>query len=883
MGKIPNICDNGLRTRFVGWSLPVALLALSMAGCGRQPAPQQAKPASLVQQAKPAAHAQQVKTAAASQPAIASTVAHPSQWPSVKPAFPPQPKLEHRVHELLSHMTLRQKVGQLIQGEIGSMTPEDLRTYPLGSVLSGGNGGPGGNAAAPAAKWRALIQAYHREAMRPLKKGGVVVPVIFGLDAVHGNNDVVGATLFPQNIALGATHDPDLVRKIGAATALEVRAIGADWAFAPTIAVPQNSRWGRTYEGFSQNPHLVAKLGAAEIEGLQGKPGTPGFLDQDHVLATAKHFLADGGTHDGKDQGDAEISEKVLRDIHGLPYEAAIAAGVQTVMVSFSSWNGVKMSANKSLLTGVLKGRMGFSGFTVSDWNAVGKVPGCTDASCPESINDGMDMLMVPADWKTAFKNLLAQVKSGQVPMARLDDAVSRILRVKLRAGLFKYPQGRPDPVPLSVLGSAAHRALARRAVRESLVLLKNHGGILPLNPHQRILVAGESANSMMRQSGGWTVNWQGTGLKPSDFPGDTTIWAGIRQQVRAAGGHAVLSVDGHYTHKPDVAIVVFGEKPYAEFQGDRDNVAYDYNSGKDLALIKRLRKAGIPVVSVFVAGRPLWVNREINASNAFVMAWLPGSEGGGVADVILRGPKGNVQHDFHGKLPAAWPRTAVQVAQSAADPQYPYGFGLTYEDHDTSGPLPEISDLNGPLIPRDLYMHHGETVGKFKLTIAERAGTPRMVASVPARTPHGAIEVKGIDYQAQEDARQVTWSGQGGTLSIVSPKPLDLQRESNGDVNLVLTLRVDKVPAGTRVEIGVNCSAKSCQARLPFSAELATLKTSGWTRLGVPLKCFDKAGADLKSVTAPLVIDSHGPLQITLNKVQVAYAANETMSCPAH
>lgn len=810
------------------------------------------------------------------------TQAHPSRWPRVKPAFPPQPELERRVHHLLAHMTLRQKVGQLIQADITAIQPKDLRTYPLGSVLAGGNSGPYGSVSASPAQWRRLVQDFHRQAMHPLKKGGVVVPVIFGLDAVHGNNNVVGATLFPQNVALGATRDPDLVRRIGAATALEARAVGVDWTFAPTIAVPQNSRWGRSYEGFSQNPKLVAELGAAEIEGLQGRAGTPDFLDQDHVIATAKHYLGDGGTHNGKDQGDTEVSEKVLRDIHGLPYEAAVAAGVQSVMVSFSSWNGAKMSANRSLLTGVLKDRMGFDGFLVSDWNAIGQVPGCTDSSCPKAINAGLDMLMVPQDWKAAFNNVLAQVRSGRIPMSRLDDAVSRILRVKLRAGLFKFPQGRPDPVPLSVLGSAAHRALARRAVRESLVLLKNHGGILPLDPHERILVAGESANSISRQSGGWTINWQGTGLPKSDFPHAQSIWSGIQQQVRAAGGHAELSVDGHYTKKPDVAIVVFGEKPYAEYMGDRTNFAFDSNNGHDLALIRRLSAAGIPVVSVFVAGRPLWVNREINASNAFVMAWLPGSEGGGVADVLLRGADGRVQYDFHGKLPYAWPRTAVQVAQTASDPQYPYGFGLTYEDHDTSGPLPEVSGLHGPQHPRDVYLRRGRTEGSLKLTIAERAGTPRVVASVPARTTHGDIVITGIDYHAQEDARLVRWSGQGGTLAIVSPKPIDMGRETAGDVMLVMTMRADKVPAGTRVNLGVECAGKDCRARLPLRATLAGLKPGAWTRLGVPLKCFQKSGARMDAVLDPMVIDSHGPLQLAISRVELASAADEVMPCHA-
>lgn len=820
---------------------------------------------------------------AASPATDATTRAHPAQWPRTQPPWPRRPVLERRIRHLLDRMTLRQKVGQLVQADITTIKPDDLRTYPLGSVLAGGNSGPYGNESATPATWRRLVDAFHRAAMRSAEKGGVAVPVLFGIDAVHGNNNVVGATLFPQNVALGATRDPALVRHIGAATALETRAVGIDWAFAPTIAVPQDSRWGRSYEGFSQDPALVAELGAAEIEGLQGQPRSPGFLGQRHVIATAKHFLADGGTYHGKDQGDARISETLLRDIHGLPYESAIAAGVQTVMVSFSSWNGAKMSANKSLLTGVLKNRMGFDGFTVSDWNAIGQVDGCTDADCPQAINAGMDMLMVPQNWKAAFNNLLVQVQNGTVPMSRLDNAVARILRVKLRAGLFSYSQGRPDTVPLSVLGSAAHRALARRAVRESLVLLKNRGGILPLNPRRRILVAGESANSISRQSGGWTITWQGTGVAAADLPNAQSIWSGVRQQVQAAGGHAELSVDGHYTRKPDVAIVVFGEKPYAEFQGDRENFAFDSDRGRDLALIRRLRKAGIPVVSVFVAGRPLWVNREINASNAFAMAWLPGSEGGGVADVLLRGPHEHMQYDFRGKLPYAWPRTAVQVAQAASDPQYPFGFGLTYADHDDAGPLPTVSGLHGPQHPRDLLMRRGKAQGNLQLTIAETGGTPRVVASVPARTPHGAIAVTGIDYHAQEDARLVRWTGKGGALSIHSRKPLDLHRETAGDVMLVVTLRADTVPVTTRVELGVDCAGKDCRARLPLRATLAGLKPGTWVTLGMPLKCFQQAGAQMDAVHAPFVIDSHGPLQLAVSRVELGSAADEVMACLPH
>jgi beta-glucosidase len=613
--------------------------------------------------------------------------------------LPPDAALEQRVRALMAKMSLRDKVGQVIQADIVSVTPEEVRTYRLGSILAGGNSKPGGGRVADPAQWLALSDAFYR-ASTDTRDGGLAIPVLFGVDAVHGNNDVSGATIFPHNVALGATRDPDLIHAIGEATAAEARAAGINWAFAPTLTVPQDDRWGRTYEGYSENPALVAAYAAPAVEGLQGKPGTAQFLDGSHVIATAKHFLGDGSTAGGKDQGDAGIGEAQLRDIAAAGYLPAIDAGVQTVMASYSSWNGVKMTGNKGLLTDVLKQRMDFQGFVVGDWNGHGQIPGCSNVDCPQAIDAGLDMYMAPDSWRGLYQSMLAEVKSGVIPMARLDDAVARILRVKLRMGLFEA--GLPSEQPLGghfdLIGSPAHRALARRAVRESLVLLKNQDHLLPLDPHQRILVAGDGADNIPKQSGGWTLTWQGTGTTNADFPQATSIWNGIRQQVQAAGGTAELSADGHYAHKPDAAIVVYGENPYAEFQGDVPTLAFAPGDPADLDLLKRLRAQGIPVVSVFLSGRPLWVNPEINASNAFVAAWLPGSEGEGIADVLLRDAGGKVQYDFHGKLSYSWPRTAMQtplnVGQKDYDPQFAYGHGLTYEDDGDLGPLSEVSGL---------------------------------------------------------------------------------------------------------------------------------------------------------------------------------------------
>ncbi|MEJ2790617.1 MULTISPECIES: exo 1,3/1,4-beta-D-glucan glucohydrolase [unclassified Pseudoxanthomonas] len=816
-----------------------------------------------------------------------ATVAASNPWPQVAWPLAEDAALEKRITDLMATMTVEEKVGQLVQGDIASITPDDVRKYRLGSILAGGNSDPGGRYDASPAEWLALADAFY-EASMDTSQGGKAIPVIFGIDAVHGQSNIVGATLFPHNIGLGAARNPELLRRIGEITALETRATGMEWTFAPTVAVPQDDRWGRTYEGYSESPDVVASYAGAMVEGLQGKVGTSGFLDGRHVIASVKHFLGDGGTTNGKDQGDTKISEAELVRIHAAGYPPAIAAGAQTAMASFNSVNGEKMHGHKPYLTDALKGRMQFGGFVVGDWNGHGQVKGCTNTDCPATINAGLDMAMASDSWKGFYETTLAAVKAGTISQERLDDAVRRILRVKFRLGLFEAgkPSARTVGGQFALLGSPEHRAVARQAVRESLVLLKNAGGVLPLAPKQRILVAGDGANDVGKQAGGWTLNWQGTGTTRKDFPNADSIYEGIAQQAKAAGGEAILALDGKYTQKPDVAVVVFGENPYAEFQGDLQTLLYKPGDDADLELIKRLKAEGIPVVAVFLSGRPLWMNREINAADAFVAAWLPGSEGGGIADVLLRKADGSVQHDFKGKLSFSWPRTATQyannVGQEGYDPLFAFGYGLTYADKGDLAALPEESGVSGDEGASGVFFARGDAGSGMALRLETADGQGVTVTKVPEALAGDLLRVTGVDHLAQEDGRRLAWSGKGeAAAALQSHTALDLQRESNGDVMLLTTLRVDTAPSGD-AWLSVGCGT-GCTARVALAPTLAKLPVGQWTRVGVPLKCLAKAGADVAKLDRPWSVGTAGTMTISVSRVALGSLdqAEQAVDCP--
>ncbi len=801
----------------------------------------------------------------------------PAKWPQSASPLPRDEALEARVREILSKMTLEEKVGQTIQADISAVTPDDVRKYNLGSVLNGGNSGPNRENRSAPEDWLALADAYYVASVDK-SDGGVGVPVIWGTDGVHGHSNVVGATLFPHNVGLGAANDPDLMRRIGAATAREIVATGIDWTFAPTLAVVRDDRWGRSYEAYSEAPEIVAAYGAAIVEGLQGAPGGEDFLGAGRVLATAKHFIGDGGTHLGVDQGDTLVSEEDLASIHGAGYVTAIDAGVQTVMASFSSWRGVKMHAHKGLLTDILVDHMGFDGFVVGDWNAHGQIEGCTNSSCAEAFNAGIDMFMAPDDWRALHANMLKDVRSGKISMERLDDAVARILRVKLRAGLFEAPKPseRAGGGDFAVIGAAEHRAIAREAVRKSLVLLKNEGGVLPIDPSSTILVAGDGADNIGKQSGGWTITWQGEGNTKKDFPGGQSIFDGVREAAAAAGGRAVLAADGEASVQPDVAIVVFGEEPYAEYQGDRANV--DYQSDDGLQLLKKFREAGVPTVAVFLSGRPLWVNPELNAADAFVAAWLPGSEGAGVADVLLEKANGEVNFDFTGKLSFSWPKRADQTPLNVGDPDYdplfPYGFGLSYAA--PAAPLAMLSEESG-LAEGDgaatAFLLSGRAKAPFELLLKSGAEVAKVEGA--AASLGGKAGVKSIDRYAQEDARVATWS-ESAALAIEGPA-IDLKAQENAGMALSIAYSVEKAGAGP-ARLGMACGP-SCEGFLDISNDVAEAEEKGWREAVISLSCFSEAGANLSAVSAPFVLEGTKGLTLHLSDIRLVTGAGRA-SC---
>ena len=804
--------------------------------------------------------------------AAESQTIHPDKWPSPQWPFPADPALEKRVDDVMAQMSVEERVAQTIQGDISSITPDDVRKYRIGSILAGGSSDPGGKYNASPAEWLKLADAFY-EASVDTSKGGHAIPIIFGIDAVHGQSNIVGATLFPHNIGLGAMRNPALIRQIGEVTAAETRTTGMEWTFAPTVAVPQDDRWGRSYEGYSESPDVVASYAGQMVKGLQGDPGSPTFLDGSHVISSVKHFVGDGGTTDGKDQGDTQVSEEVLRDIHAAGYPSAIEAGAQSVMASFNSFHGEKMHGHKAMLTDVLKGRMNFGGFVVGDWNGHGQVKGCTTTDCPASFLAGVDMAMASDSWKGLYESELAAVKSGQIPMERLDDAVRRILRVKVRLGLFEA--GKPSQRKLGgkfeLLGAPEHRAIARQAVRESLVLLKNNGGVLPLDPHKRVLVVGDGANDMGKQSGGWTLNWQGTGTQRADYPNGNTIWEGLKQQVDAAGGKAELAIDGQYKTKPDVAIVVFGENPYAEFQGDLATLMYKPGDDTDLETLKKLKADGIPVVAVFLSGRPLWMNREINASDAFVAAWLPGSEGGGIADVLLRKADGSVQNDFKGKLSFSWPRTAVQfhnnVGQKDYDPQFAFGFGLTFADKGDLAPLPEDSGVSGEQSAGGVYFVRGKPAIGIALQLSNASQADMPATTVPVGLSDGSLKMSAVDHKAQEDARRLVWSGAtDARVQLVSAKAIDLTRETNGDILMYLTLRRDADVTGP-LWLGVGCG-QGCQGQIDIAKTVGALPAGEWKVVGVPLKCFQAAGADMAKLVQVPYLSSAAKADVSFSRI---------------
>ena len=765
------------------------------------------------------------------------------------------------VNNLIKKMSIEEKVGQVIQADLDFIKPSDLRDYPIGSVLNGGNTSPRGKLRASPAEWKSLAQEFYEES----KRTGASIPVLWGTDAVHGHSNVFGATIFPHNIGIGAAANPQLVKDIGAAVAEEVLATGLFWTFAPTVTIPQNFRWGRTYEGYSEDPVLVSKLGSAFIEGLQGTEKE--FLNDAKILGTAKHFLGDGGTYLGIDQGDTRANEENMRVIHGEPYFASLNSCVRVVMASFNSWNGSKVHGNKYLLTEVLKEKMNFTGFVVGDWNGHQQVPGCNTGSCPESFNAGVDMFMVPENWKALYKNTVKQVKDGEISKERLDDAVKRILTVKQQLGMF---EGRvPNQTKYSEVGLQKNRDIARRAVRESLVLIKNNNATLPIKHKQKILVIGDSADSLKIQTGGWTLDWQGANNTNSDFPGSITFLQALKEyenlEITHKNSLSNLDLNKNY----DLVIVAYGEEPYAEGIGDRKNLFY--RDSKTLNTLKRLKRNGNKVVSIFFTGRPLWTNEFINLSDAFVVAWLPGTESRGMTDVLVANEDGSVNYDFQGKLPFSWPsdpnQSTIAFYDPASNAEFDYGYGLTYKSPKALASLDESfekSDDYGDLVE----IFSGKFNNPFEGFIQENNSPQIKLSSTNNTTQNDIVQIDFIDVDKQDDTLRVTFNADGNLNSfhILTTEVIGLEDFQSGFLNF--NARV--VESSGAIFLAATCGF-GCMGSIDVTSLL--VKSKSFDGYSVPLKCLTDKGLDLSKTISPMIL--FGPADLTIDFKNISLSKN--------
>ncbi|HMJ35150.1 MAG TPA: exo 1,3/1,4-beta-D-glucan glucohydrolase [Baekduia sp.] len=809
-----------------------------------------------------------------------------ADWPAVSSRIKKSKDVEARVRSLLSEMSLEEKVGQMTQPEIGAITPDEVREYHIGSILNGGGSWPSADKHAAPTDWLTLADAYWKAS----KQGNAGhVPAVWGIDAVHGNSNVYGATLFPHNIALGAAHDPCLVRDVEAATARQVRATGQDWAFAPTLAVVRDDRWGRTYEGFSEDPRITRAYGYEAIRGLQGNDRKG--IAEEGVIATAKHFIGDGGTDGGKDQGVNSSSEAEMINVHGQGYYGALAAGAQTVMISFNSWTNEELGITEGKLHGsskaineILKGKMGFDGLTVSDWNGIGQVPGCTNASCPQAINAGLDVIMVPNDWKAFIANTVAQVQAGQISMARIDDAVTRILRVKIRSGVLD----RPKPSQREDAGSAGAlqaREVARSAVRKSQVLLKNNGRLLPLAPTSKVLVVGKSADSLQNQTGGWSLTWQGTGNTNADFPNGTTILGGLRQALGEANVTFSETGEGVDPKAFDSVIAVIGETPYAEGNGDlgKRSLENAVLHPEDLAVLDRVSGKGAPVATVFLSGRPLYVNKELNRSDAFVAAWLPGTEGEGVADLLVKGR--NTGQGFTGTLSYSWPGAPCQAPLNAGDdgyaPLFPLGYGLGNGQTGTVGQLDETSASRcvdgggGGTATDDLDIFVRQDVPPYKSYIGspDNWGGTELGNDPSSVVTHTNIEARTSDVNVQQDARKITWKGGAGQFYLQSPEQ-DLRPYLNADGAIVFDTIVTQAPTA-RVVISAHCTYP-CFSDAPMTKAFTDVADGAKHTIKVPLRCLDTGSLEFDHINTPFLIYTDGQMEAAFANIRLVPGAGK-------
>lgn len=854
-----------------------------------------------------------------------------AQWPVIKSAISKDPKIEKKVAEILAKMTLAEKVGQMIQPDFREVTPQEAKNYKLGSLLNGGGGWPNNNKYATAQDWAKESDKYWLALEEAYQGRGFKIPFMWATDAVHGHNNVYKATVFPHNIGLGAAHNPDLIYEIGKATALEIAATGLDWTFAPTVAAPRDYRWGRVYEGYSEDPEIIYQYAGRMVAGIQG--GAAGLAGDSNVISTVKHWVGDGGTKNGVDRGENHYSEDYLRNIHATGYFSGLDAGAQVVMTSFNSWNNEanysqvagdeynkKLHGSKYLVTDILKNTLGFDGIVVTDWNGQSEVTGCSAANCPAAVNAGNDVFMVTArsDWQAFYHNVIAQVNDGTIAMSRIDDAVTRILRVKLRANLWAKvkPSARPIAGHQELLGSTEHRALARQAVSESLVLLKNRDNILPLASDQKILIAGSAANNIQKQTGGWSLTWQGDENHiENDFPGATTLQMALQSVV----GEQNVITDLSDADENSVAIVVIGEDPYAEMFGDiKANKTLEFSTIKasylaDLETIKALKSAGLKVVTIFYSGRPLYVNEEINNSDAFVAAWLPGTEAGGITDLLFNKQGMN----FTGRLSYSWPMKKCSTAINRVPPNIPdyktpateqdinadhkplfaYGYGLSYGNN-----VSYESDLNNlPLDPRDFGCGQSEPdkgVATANMEVFGRDASAEFVARIGgaangwagvgvskgSATSIAGLTTTPINYKHQQDALNVVFDGSNAAqlyMQTADALPLDKNGYVNADATLQFDIRMHKVPSA-ETKIAMHCQWP-CLGEVKINDFLPAI-SSDWSTVKIPLSCFAKQGMEFSLLNTSFLITTAGNAEFDLGEIRFVPrsldVAPEQLSC---
>ena len=782
---------------------------------------------------------------------------------------------EERVADLIESMSVEEKVAQMFMVEIGSITPEEVEKFKIGAILNGGGSFPYKKKDHIVEDWVKLADEYFLASIKNRDKARI--PIIWGTDAVHGHNNLKGATLFPHNIGLGATRNPELIKEIGKITAKQVLLTGLDLTFAPALSVPRDDRWGRTYEGFSEDPEWVSIMGNAMMEGIQGEDQN--LLGEDHILATVKHFIGDGGTSRGVDKGNAIMDEETLLRIHGSAYIEAIKNDAQVVMASFNSWNGVKLHGQKYLLTDVLKEDMGFDGFVVGDYNGHMEVQGCSVSSCPQSINAGVDMFMVTEAWQDLYFNTISQVQTGEISIDRIDDAVRRILRVKARAGILdaQKPSKRKHALQSDILGADEHRSISRQAVRESLVLLKNNQSVLPIDRSSDVLVLGQAAKKIKYQTGGWSMTWQGNENENSDFPGSTTILAAIENEFEDSQGSVTFSENLEYGDlKPDVAILVIAEDPYAEYQGTLQDLVYN-SSENHLDWLAALKEDEIPVVTIFLSGRPLWMNREINLSDAFVAAWLPGTEGGGVSDMIIEN-----EYDFVGSLTFSWPKRSDQATlnydDEIYDPLFPVGYGLTYKDDITidqleeSINLAEESDFNAPIL-------NGWPRNAFQVILGNTDETLEMKSKFVATTDE-SVSAEMINRFVQEDAYRIMFSGNDDSFwKVSSTKPMNWSEEASQSGVLTMNIRILQADMIDPLIVSTLCG-EGCGSSFEIEG---SMNKNQWMNIGVDITCMGQNGLQLNNINEPVQIKSNGKWEFEVGEIKLIGGTGGTsiMICP--